>query len=166
MKINQLCPGDVLLFRPSSFLGRIVAWAIRSEYCHAAMYTIDKGVAEFREFFGYRILPPEDHSKESIDVFRADIPKHLQYNATRSFKALLSEPYSFWHGIEAFLLRRLPRFLRKKECDHHGYHCSQAVSKAYREAGYDLRPDLADWMTTPGDHAKSKRLHCLGTLEF
>jgi hypothetical protein len=90
----------------------------------------------------------------------------LRIRTTYFFKALQSEPYSFWHGVEAFLLRRLPKFLRKKECDHHGYHCSQAVSKAYREAGYDLRPDLADYMTTPGDLAKSKRLHCLGPLEF
>ena len=163
---NDLHPGDVLLFRPTGWIGKIVAWATNSEYCHAAMYTGVDDVAELREFIGGRLLPLTAHAGESIDVFRPNASIFVRYNAVRRMKNLLSEPYSFLHGIEAFLLRRLPGFLLKKECDHHGYHCSQAVSNAYRSAYFDLCPGRADWATTPGDLAKSKWLHCLGRLEF
>jgi hypothetical protein len=163
---NDLHPGDVLLFRPSGWIGKIVAFCTKSKYCHAAMYIGEGNVAEMREFRGGRILPLSEYAGESIDVFRADAPVVVKIDAVLTMQALLSERYSFWHCVEAFLLRRLPKFVRKKECDHHGYHCSQAVSKAYRSAGLDLCPGVADWATTPGDLAVSKRLKYAGPLGF
>ena len=170
MKVSDLLPGDVLLFRPTTWLGRLVAWATGSEYCHAAMFlggTSGKTVAEMREFTGGRIVPIAIYATEAIDVFRADDADfEIRLDAILTMYRILGSPYSFWHGIAAWLLRRLPEFVRSKECDHHGYHCSQAISKAYRVAMFDLRPDLSDWATTPGDLAASQRLRLIGRLEF
>ena len=169
MKASYLHPGDVLLFRPSGFWGRLVARATGSEYCHAALFlgTSGKTVAEMREFIGGRIVPIAVYATETIDVFRADDADWgVCLDAILAMYRILGSPYSFWHGIAAWLLRRLPQVMRSRECDHHGYHCSQAVSKAYREAEFDLRPGLPDWATTPGDLAKSFRLRLAGRLKF
>jgi len=171
MNTTELQPGDVLLFRPSGILGRLVAWATGSEYGHVAMFlgTSGKTVAEMREFIGGRILPLTNYATETIDVFRPDTAEWMvRFNAIMAMYRVLGEPYSLWHGVAAFLLRRIPKRLRKLfrfECDHHGYHCSQSISKAYRDAGFDLCPGRPDWATTPGDLAKSKRLKNLGQLE-
>ena len=169
MKQKALQPDDVLLFCPTSFLGRLVSWATGSEYCHAAMFLGIDGIAEMREFTGGRIIPVTEYADETMDVFRADAAIPVRIDAVLNMRKLVKERYSFLHGIAAFLLRRIPKRLRKWfrfECDHHGYNCSQAISKVYRVAGFDLRSDLADWATTPGDLAKSKRLQNLGRLEF
>ena len=168
MKQKDLQPGDVLLFRPRGILGRLVAWATDSEYCHAAMFLGIDGVAEMREFRGGRILPLVDYETETIDVFRSGASTLEKIVAVQKMQKLVKERYSFLHGIAAFLLRRLPKRLRKWfnfECDRYGYHCSQAISKAYRSAGFDLCPFIPDWATTPGDLARS-RLQNLGRLEF
>ena len=169
MKQKSLQPGDVLLFRPTSFLGRLVSWATDSEYCHAAMFLGIDGVAEMREFIGGRVLPLADYVTETMDVFRADTTIPVKINAVQNMQKAVNKRYSFLNGWWAFLLRRIPKRLRKWfnfECDHHGYHCSQAISQAYRSAGFDLRHGLADWATTPGDLAASRRLRLMGRLEF
>ena len=168
MKQKDLQPGDVLLFRPRGILGRLVAWATGSEYCHATMY-LTGCVAEMREFRGGRILPLADHRSETIDVFRAGASTLEKIVAVQNMQKLVKERYSFLHGIAAWMLRRIPKRLRKWfnfECDRYGYHCSQSISKAYRSASFDLRYGLADWATTPGDLAKSRRLRPIGRLEF
>ena len=87
-------------------------------------------------------------------------------------REIVDEPYSWWHAVAAFLLRRIPKRplwlhrLFRFECDHHGYHCSQAISKAYRAAGFDLCPFIPDWATTPGDLSRSPRLRNVGRLEW
>ena len=106
MLLKNLQPGDVLLFKPSSFLGKVVAWATGSEYCHAAMYCGEDGVAEMREFLGGRLLPLVDHAGETIDVFRADVPIPVKIVVLK-MQDLLKERYSFWHGVAAFLLRKI-----------------------------------------------------------
>ena len=164
MKPSGLQPGDVLLFRPATWLGRLVAWATGSEYCHAAMF-LTGCVAEMREFRGGRILPLFDYETETIDVFRAvDSSTAEQIAAVQKMQKLVKERYSFLHGIAAFLLRRLPQVMRSGECDHHGYHCSQAISKAYRAAGFDLCPFIPDWATTPGDLAALAADRTIGIL--
>jgi hypothetical protein len=165
---NNLQPGDVLLFRPTGFWGRLVAFATGSDYCHAAMYVGDGKVAEMREWIGGRTLPLEAHAGEAIDVFRINFPI-IAYTAMEVMIVLLDEPYSFRHGVAAFLYRRIPKWFRKRfrfECDHHGYHCSQAIATAYRLSGLNLCPKLPDWATTPGDLAKSKRLQRIGRMEW
>ena len=169
-KPTALHPGDVLLFRPTTWLGRLVAWATGSKYCHAAMFLGDGNVAEMREFLGGRLLPLANYVTEIIDVFRpVDSSSVTKIYAILRMLELIKERYSFLHGIAAFLLRRIPKRLRKWfnfECDHHGYHCSQAISKAYREAGFDLCSRRPDWATAPGDLARSPSLRLIGRLDF
>ncbi len=82
-------------------------------------------------------------------------------------RELAKSRYSFGHGIAAWINRLLPAWLRwLDECDDHGYHCSQAISKAFRDAGLDLCPDLPDWATFPGDLARSPALRNLERLEL
>jgi len=126
---------------------------------------------EMREFIGGRLLPLVDYVTETMDVFLAvDLPPtFVLIIAVVKMKEAVKERYSFLNGWWAFLLRRIPKQLRKWfnfECDHHGYHCSLAISQACRVAGFDLRYGLADWATTPGDLAASRRLRLMGRLEF
>ena len=159
--------------------GGVASWTNTSSEtfsfsCCAAVGTLRKTAGSqtsMWEFIGGRVLPLVDYVTETMDVFRAvDLPPiFVLIIAVVKMKEPVKERYSFLHGIVAFLLRRIPKRLRKWfnfECDHHGYHCSQAISKAYRLACFDLRYGLADWATTPGDLARSPRLQKLGRLEF
>ena len=171
---NEILPGDVLLFYPSSLIGHIVAWATDSPYCHAAMYVANDEVAELREFFGGRILSISSYADDTIDVFRADCPIPVKIEAVLNMRSLMSERYSFLHGIAAWMRRCIPKRVRRlkwvrkwfcSESDHLGYNCSQAISKAYRESRFDLCQKIPDWATTPGDLARKKRLRFVGRLD-
>jgi len=159
--------------------GGVASWTNTSSEtfsfsCCAAVGTLRKTAGaqtSMWEFIGGRLFPIDNYVTETMDVFLAvDLPPiFVLIIAVVKMKEAVKECYSFLHSIAAFLLRRIPKRLRKWfnfESDHHGYHCSQAISQAYRVSGFDLRHGLADWATPPGGLAKSKRLQHLGRLEF
>jgi len=65
--------------------------------------------------------------------------------------------YGWFHAFNAIFLRFV-RIYGSRECRKRPPFCSEAVSRAYRNAGLDLRPDIVDRFTLPVDLAKSPYL--------
>ena len=127
MKSETLEPGDVLLYRGRTLVGRFIGWWTRSEYCHAAMIGPDGDVLEMFDLCGGRSSTVAEQSDYEIDVFRLE--PHIESLATGAASNMVEairERYSLGHAILAglsFLFRPM-----RKECEKHGLHCSQAVS--------------------------------------
>lgn len=91
-----------------------------------------------------------------------------------NIEKLKDELFSFIgkkYGIKTYLTVALAVFLKLppekfKHGDFNKYnpHCAALVSRAFRIAGLDLRPDLPDVLTLPRDLIKSKELMHLITF--
>ena len=162
--------GDILLFRPTSIMGWIAALFTWSRYSHAAMIEMIDGVTyclEVREFLGGRKIELEKYLEESpteIEIWRLkEIPyRNFGNHVTAWMREFVGVKYGWHHVIMAIVLRGVRAY--GCECSKHPPFCSEAVSRAYRCAGVDLRPDIADRFTLPGDLAKSPYLQLVGDL--
>lgn len=167
-----LCDGDILLFRPTTRYGKIVAWWTKGKHGHAAMLMKNGVFLTVLEIFeeGFRTRSVEDYLKESavIDVYRVTDKGYDGITATSRMFEYRNCRYGWWHAFVVGLKHVFPLlFRRKKECSRdHSPHCSQAVSYATREGGgVDLVPELPDYKTTPKDLADSKLLKYVCTLQ-
>lgn len=178
--LSSLQPGDVLLHqRGRSLLSWLISVAGRSPYCHAGV--ADRVGSEWVEIdttlrrgaSAGRLAPRVAASPGMIDVYRP-IPSVSQSQvdvAVRTMWRLTSRRYG-WLALCATALLHLPvirLLLRPAWADERDSllpFCSFAVSRAYREAGVDLVPNLACRYTEPGDLARSALLHFVGSLEL
>jgi len=153
--------GDILLFRPTSIMGYIAAFFTWSRYSHAAMVDVIDGITyclEVREFWGGRKIELAKYGGR-YEVWRLkDVPyNYFCENAAMQMYKFLGVEYGWCHVIASIVLRGV-RAYGSNECEHHPPFCSEAVSRAYRYAGIDLRPDIVDRFTLPGDLAGSPYL--------
>ena len=159
--------GDLLFFRPTGWIGRLICRLTRSEYCHVGIAEIVKGIiyiAEYREFgFRYEMLRcVEKEWGLKADVYRAEWLN--SHHAKRVVDYMTSNPqrYGYWHIIASGLLRLFPVYVGKwlvHECERHSPHCSEAVCRAMKWAtGIDLVPGIPDWHTSPGDVVKAGKV--------
>jgi hypothetical protein len=174
---GQVKTGDVLLYRRGrTLMSWLIAGIGRSPYSHAAM--IDRVgdsplMLETRQWIGARVLSLRDevlHGDTPIDVYR---PVGSAAMAARQAAAYMwrleGREYGWLALFRAALLRMpvlrlvLPAKWKQERGDLAPY-CSMAVSAAYRSAGVDLVPNLADQFTEPGDLARSAMLQYVGTL--
>jgi hypothetical protein len=171
----MLLEGDVLLFRrPTGLVGRVIAQLGRSLYSHAGVFAwwgLAPMLLETREFRGGRILPLQvGLGGASVDVFRAAaLDSRAAYEITDAMRRRGGDEYG-WLAILACALRHVPwlRMLvapnQDDQANGHHPHCSAAVSAAYRAAGLDLVPNLPDYLTEPGDLARSALLQYQFTI--
>lgn len=165
---RDIKPGDLLFFRPTGWVGRLICWITRSNHCHVGLAERvggDVWIAEYRER-GFRFLPLDEAEEEwgcEADVYRYHGLTAMQVE--RILYKFKNGPtkYGFWHLIKTGLLRMLPvwlgSFLVGKECTRHAPHCSEAVCGAFRWAvDVDLVPPMPDWHTAPGDIIKSGKV--------
>ena len=157
--------GDILLFRPTSIMGWIAALFTWSRYSHAAIVSVEDGVTyclEVREFLGGRKIELEKYGGK-YEVWRLKVLPYAHFGEHAAFEMskFIGTKYGWYHILSAVLLRFV-RAYDSCECKKHPPFCSEAVSRAYRYAGVDLRPDIADRFTLPGDLAKSFFLEKIG----
>ena len=133
------------------------------------MIGLDGKVLDMYDLSGGRASEVESLAGYRVDVFRLwrRIGNHSAVTARAA--AIMAEDvatakYSLFHAILAGSRLCSRRF--RKECNRHGLHCSQAVSKAYREAGVDLCPAVIDLTTLPDHLALSPFLVGVGRLEI
>ena len=178
MTPDQVKTGDVLLYlRGRSIMSWLIAGIGRSPYSHAAMVDwIGESpvVLETRQWIGARVLSLRGEvarNETPIDVYR---PVGSAAMGTRQAAAYMwrleGREYGWWALFRASLLRmpvlRLVLPVKwKQERDDLAPYCSMSISAAYRSAGVDLVPNLADQFTEPGDLARSAMLQYVGTLE-
>ena len=162
--------GDILLFRPTSIMGYIAAFFTWSRYSHAAIVEVIDGVPyclEVREFLGGRKIELKKYLEESptvIEVWRPIFVPHSSFGkqVVSRMSDYINTKYGWYHVIMAVVLRGVRCY--GGECSKHPPFCSEVVSRSYRECGIDLRPDIPDRFTVPGDLAKSHKIQMVDTL--
>lgn len=172
-------PGDVLLHRRGrSIFSAVIAAVGRSRYSHAGIVDrVDDVLLELDVTFFAGATAGKLRTKVArwpgtIDVYRpiASVERWQRQSAVRRMWRLTSRRYG-WFALLAAALLRVPvlrLLVRPSWSDERPTwlpYCSMAVSRAYRTAGVDLVPQLADRYTEPGDLARSALLQYQFTLE-
>lgn len=171
---HEIFNADLLLFRN----GGAIAVAGRGEYTHAAMagWWFDHLMAlELRELRGGRAVTLWSQALKypgRIDVYRPDLPDALRENAFAAMRGKAGHDYDYY-GLLRAACAHLPGvrwFVPAETRDvdpsrlAHPEFCSAAVASAYRMAGRDPVPNLADRLTEPNDLARSPMFSYLFTL--
>ncbi len=176
---SDIQPGDVLLHRRGrSILSWLISAVGRSPYSHAGIVDriddvlVEIDVTIFAGATAGKLRPKVDRWPGRIDVYRPVEPveRWQRHAAARRMWRLTSRRYGWWAILLAGMvrvpvLRLLVRPQWSEERPDWLPYCSMAISKAYRCAGVDLVPNLADRYTEPGDLARSALLRYLFTLE-
>jgi hypothetical protein len=168
----ELKPCDILLFRKRTWIGKLISYFSGSDYCHAAMvdwntsYLIEIAPIGFR-----RLRLITDYDNEPIDVYRyqsrtPDIfPRDpcFAMDVTDNMSQIAGRyAYSYFDLLRVGLRCITPDsflWLWGSKEPTTRFHCSGAISAAFRMAGVDLCPNVSDWQTTPGHLAASESLH-------
>ena len=168
----EIRDGDLLLFRGSGCIARLIGLAGRSEYTHAGRavwWGKDLFCCEVRELKGGRAVTLESQVRRfpgAIDVFEVNpSARWRDFNrrgAVRFMRRLAGCDYGY-RGVLLAALRHVPlwRFLVRPDSDDQRVaeqppFCSQACAMADRVAGgVDPVPHLADRLTEPADLARS-----------
>ena len=164
--------GDLLLFRGSGLLSRLIQAAGRSAYSHAAKAVWWHGelfCVEVREFHGGRAVTLASQVQRypgQIDVFEANAKNRwVDFDRNECCRVMLSMAgcdYGYFAVLLA-ALRHLPvvrLFVTPNDDDFDESgksqpFCSHACAIADRAGGTDPVPHLADRVTEPADLARS-----------
>lgn len=176
----EIREGDVLLFESRSTFARVIRWATRSRFSHAAIaaWWGERLMAvESLEGKGCRAIPLSDvvAASKSIAVYRVRNGGWSQARqAAQEAVGRLGSSYG-WGAIARDALARLPLLALLWHSRHYSLDdledpgvrlkCSTLVAWAWRKAGVDLVPNLADRSTDPGDLARSAALVPVLVLE-
>jgi hypothetical protein len=169
---DEIRDGDLLLFRGSGLVARMIGVAGRSRYTHAAAavwWGNDLFCCEVRELKGGRAVTLESQVRRHpgcIDVFEVNPGARWREfdrrGAVRYIRRLAGCDYGY-RGVWLAALRHVPlwRFLVRPDGDDRRIareppFCSQACAMANRlGGGVDPVPHLADRLTEPADLARS-----------
>ena len=146
-------------------MGRLASLFTWSRYSHAALVSVENGTVyclEVRQFLGGRKVELSEYLWDEPSEFEVWRLQKVPYrNFSEMVAARMSEfvgtRYGWFHAFNAIFLHFV-RIYGSRECKKHPPFCSEAVSRAYRLAGLDLRPDIVDRFTLPVDLAKSPHL--------
>lgn len=126
-------------------------------------------------------------SKEAGRIVLEDINRYINYGAImRVYRVkreyikkvntsrlvielaeFIGKKYGFLTYVTALLsycLKLSPEVLGHGDYHYYNPHCAALVSRAFRNAGLDLRPDISDVLTTPKDLIESTFLEYVGRL--
>jgi hypothetical protein len=162
---------DLLLCRTGRRLCDLaISAAARSPYVHAGMAAWIDGklsIVDVLQFHGGRIVPLADEVSRHpgrYDVYRANtirFPELDRDAAVEQMRHYADGQYGWWNVVRAslrhlaFVRLLIPPLTDDKANGTYPPFCSQAAGTAYREAGVDPVPNLADRVTEPGDLARS-----------
>lgn len=175
METGHLSPCDILLYKGTQWMSRLVRWGTKSPYSHVAV------VGEPRIFLaiesntghqaGVRAIDLRKLPDGEIDVFR--IPPQFTYDPNKVISFLvahLGARFDYlgvaWLGFlkAAGILSGLKyqpynRFQKEKD-----YFCSELCYEAFMAGGIDIVPGVGEAdITSPADIAASERLVRVGT---
>ena len=175
--MESLRTGDILLFRPSSLLGRLIRWGQwtgksqeATEYCHIALI--------YNEFLAIEMNPPKSRyfnistiNWEYVDRYRLTIP--IDFNTFRNIAASrINEKYAYgyvakWLGLGLLArigLKDLSAWFLRHSSASHGDACStwavevlEATIRKQKQ-GFSLLSENGENNIRPADIPKSKYL--------
>jgi len=152
--------GDIILFKPNSWIGRLIAKLTKSEYSHAAVI--------FDVVFGEPVLLEIDWTKSRLVTLSAlerdynvygvagmedkSNQKSFQNNIITSNK-YLNKGYDY---LQLFSTARKIIFKTESILNiDDKYLCSEIIDRAYHDIGIDLVKKLAKGNAVPEDLAQS-----------
>ncbi len=174
--------GAVLLWRPTSWAGRLIARLDRSPYSHVGMFYKGSGTVwslEFLQWCGGVQEPLENYVAKypgKIDVY--DLPAainsyHRNLICEEMQRLIVAYPRygwrQLWRGSRWYLpgIRLIGRLnTRDDQLNGGAPHCSMARAKADWAVGYDFVHNMPAHMTTPGDYGRCSELRKLYTLFY
>jgi hypothetical protein len=169
---KQIQTGDVLLFRGTSAVSRVIRWGSRSHYSHAglAAWWGDRLIVFQAVSHGAQVVPVSS----AVDAYDGQVDWWVPKEEVRVDPELLlnhavdmlGRSYAF-HGVLDLMWRMaLRRFkgLPDPKTAPKELFCSQYVSYCYRQAGMDLVNGIDDGSTSPGDLATCGCLTMKGVL--
>ncbi len=176
---RRIRDGDLLLFRRRrGLVGKLIAVAGRSEYCHAAMAAWWNGRLMCLETVqgrgGRAVLLSRvvEESPDRIDVYRIGRGYLRRFDRDAAVGAMIEitgKRYG-WMNLCKAAMRHLPVIrlftipMDDDQANGSLPFCSDAVSRGLRAGGIDPVPNLADAGTEPGDLARSAAIGYRFTL--
>lgn len=171
---------DVLLFRSRGGIWGLIAKVGRSEFTHVGVAGWWHNRVMLLEMTnkGGRATLLSNTIKEwpgIVDVYRLrrstdTTQNNFQEGVISAMLEITNKRYGKWHLLKTSLyhtpfirLLMKPKQNDKLVCQGMPF-CSEVVSRAYRRAGFDLVPNLADCVTEPADIARSSDLSYQFTL--
>lgn len=157
MQKNNLKTGDIILYKDGNCLfSKIIKLVTNSKYNHAGIYLHDGKVAESLTD-GFKLINYNNLEQyQGVDFFRfkskindTEIKKQIVKN--------LNMGYGFLDLIKILIWKITGKQLFKKNSQK--LICSEAVAKCYRDAGFDLFPEIKNLdYITPDDLSKCKKV--------
>ena len=153
--------GDLLLFKASSGISKLIAWGTNSKYSHVAV-CVNAEMNLVIEAQG-RVRAQDIRKMKDYDVYRVKSGYVYDLNDVVSFLvSKLNNKYDYagvvYLGVLKLLAKlRLPlkdkanAWQRKKD-----YFCSELAAEAFRVGWLDIVPKVGDEVTSPADIANSE----------
>lgn len=148
---------DILLYKGTSIISKIIRFITKSEYSHSAIVIDECHVAECNIWYSFRIRHIS-YVSDSYDLYRCK----EEYNKDKIMEFIHNNIGSKYDYRE--ILRCLGFKIKD---DKNKLICSESVYDCFKYAGCDLLPYNEDGITTPSDISKSKLLEKInkgGTL--
>lgn len=159
---------DILLYRGSGFVSRLIEWKTQSPYSHVALVVepaIYLGIeSNTGHQAGVRAFDLRKLDGRAVDVFRLNDLRAVNVEKVISFLVdCLGAPYDgwgvLWLGVLKVFNRReqANRFQKDKD-----YFCSELVYATFMAGGLDIVPQVPEAdVTSPADISRSPLLHCV-----
>ena len=162
MNLSELKSCDILLYKGTSVISKLIQWRTKSLYSHVAVVVgaemnlaIESNTGSQA---GVRALDLRKLDTKTIDVFRVKPGNAFKPEQVISYLVkCLGSQYDFagvlWLGVLKTL--NLQEKANRFQIDR-DYFCSELVYEAFKSAGLDIVPQIGSAETTsPGDISRS-----------
>lgn len=134
---------EVLLFRGTGLLDRLIQWQTRGPYCHAAFLFPDGRQAESYPGVGVQMLPRFCDHGCKVDRFEVEISEEQVRDLVASVEKELGSRYDWW-GDFCFLTRT-----HRGRADAGRWFCSELVFEKLAEQGVALLRATEAFVVSP-----------------
>lgn len=163
----ELEAGDILLFRGTDMVNRLIQFFSHSPYSHAALYLgklYGEPLLAEAEIRGVWIntLRAKQSEIERIDVYRVKAPEDYRHKTPLAVFPYISDNYGFAE-ILGFLVAYATGLRVNPFKNAEQFVCSELVDTAY--LGLFSQERSTKQLISPGDIAKSSYVDSLGPLQ-
>jgi len=151
--------GDLVFFKSTSLIGRIITKLTKSEFSHVAMATDETHIIESNYYIKTREIELTPDRASHIAIYRVNELTPEQAERVVQFaRMLIGTPYDFV-GILVWFIRLLFKWnIPNLVNDLNRMWCSELVDVAYSSVGIDLVPEQPYGDVTPEDLVKSSKV--------
>ncbi|AIF71971.1 enoyl-CoA hydratase/carnithine racemase-like [Bacillus phage Riley] len=138
MTTGEILPADVIFYRPTSFIGRVISFFTKSPYSHVALAIDSNTLIEANRFIKTRVVPIE-YDKNITHVYRlTDITPEEREEIVAIAKSFEGSDYDYAQIFE-MLFRIVFNIKRTIFNNQSKLTCSEIVDKSFYIAGIDRK---------------------------